>query len=65
VDPTCQKPHLLQVDPETLSTTLTTLEDPRRPYPDPGGPVGLAAQGSPLGRGTAPLVGPQIVGFTL
>jgi hypothetical protein len=58
-------PTDLQVDPKTLSTTSVTLEDPGRPYPNPGRPTRLAAQGSPLGRGTAPPVGPQIAGFTL
>jgi hypothetical protein len=59
-----RSPTDLKVDPETLSATLATLEDLGRPYPDPGGPAGLAAQGSPLGRGTAPPVGPQITEFT-
>jgi hypothetical protein len=59
-----RSPTDLQVNPETLSTTLATLENPGRPYPDPRGPA-LAAQGSPLGRGTAPPVGPQIAGFAL
>jgi hypothetical protein len=34
-------PTDLQVDPETLSTTLKTLEDLGRPYPDPGKSVVL------------------------
>jgi hypothetical protein len=60
-----RSPTDLQVDPETLSTTPATLEDFGRPYPDPEGPAGLVAQGSPLGRGSAPPVGLQIGGFTL
>jgi hypothetical protein len=60
-----RSPADLQVGPETLSATSETLEDPRRPYPDFGGPAGFAAQGSPPGRGTTLLVGPQIMGFTL
>jgi hypothetical protein len=60
-----RSPTDLQVDPETLSTTPTTLEDLRRPYPDPGRPVGLVAQVSPFGHGPAPPVGLQIAGFTL
>jgi hypothetical protein len=60
-----RSPTDLQVDPETLSTTPATLEDLERTYPNPGRPVGLVAQVSPLGRGTTPPVGPQIAGFTL
>jgi hypothetical protein len=51
-----RSPTNLQVGSETLSTTPVTLEDPRRPHPDPGIPVGLVAQDSPLGRGAAPPV---------
>jgi hypothetical protein len=42
-----KSPTDLQVGPETLSTTLVTLEDLGRPYPDPGRPVGLVEQTSP------------------
>jgi hypothetical protein len=55
----------LQVVPETLSTTLVTLEDFRRPYLDPGGSAGLVAQDSFSGRVTVPPVDLQISGFTL
>jgi hypothetical protein len=41
VDPTYQKPHRPASGPETLSASPVTLEHPRRPYLDPGGPVGL------------------------
>jgi hypothetical protein len=41
VDPTCQKPHRPASGPATLSASPVTLEHPRRPYLDPGGPVGL------------------------
>jgi hypothetical protein len=60
-----RSPTDLQVDSETLSATPTILEDSRRPYRDPEGPTGLVPQDSPLGHGSAPPVGPQIVGFTL
>jgi hypothetical protein len=40
-------PADLQVGPETLSTTLTTLEDSRRPYPNPGGSAECVEQESP------------------
>jgi hypothetical protein len=60
-----RSPVDLEVDPETLSTIPTTLEDPGQLYLDLGGPAGLAAQGSPLGHGTTPPVGPQIARFTL
>jgi hypothetical protein len=60
-----RSPIDLQVDPKTLSTTPATLEDLRRPYPDPERPARLVAQVSPLGRNTAPPVGPQITRFTL
>jgi hypothetical protein len=60
-----RSPTDLQVGPETLSATLTTLEDSRRPYPDLGGSAGLGVEDMLLGRGSTPPVGPQIVGFTL
>jgi hypothetical protein len=60
-----RSPTDLQVGPDALSTTLATLEDSRRPYPDPGRPIKLVAQASPLGRSTAPPVGPRIVGSAL
>jgi hypothetical protein len=59
-----RSPTDLQVGPETLSTTLATLEDLEQPHPDHGRPAGLVAQAS-LGRGTTPPVGPPIAGFTL
>jgi hypothetical protein len=65
VDPTYQKPHRPTSGPETLSTTPTTLEYPRRPHSDPGRPAGLVVQASPLGCGAAPPVGPRIVGSAL
>jgi hypothetical protein len=49
-----------QVGPETLSTTPATLEDLGRPHLDHGRPAGLVAQASPLGRGAALPIGPQI-----
>jgi hypothetical protein len=55
----------LQVGPETLSTTLVTLEDSRRPYPDRGGSVGLVAEDSLPGRDLETPTGPQITGFTM
>jgi hypothetical protein len=42
-----RSPADLQVGPETLSTTLTTLEDLIRPDPDSGRPTGLVTQASP------------------
>jgi hypothetical protein len=60
-----RSPADLQVGLETLSTTLATLEDSKKPYPDPGGSAELVAQDSPPGRGSTPLVGPQIGGFSL
>jgi hypothetical protein len=57
-----RSPTDLQVGPETLSTTLATLEDLGRPHPDSGRPAGLVAQASPLYRGAAPPVGPRIAG---
>jgi hypothetical protein len=60
-----RSPADLQVGPKTLSTTPTTLEDSRRPYPDSGGSVGLGAQGELLDHGLTPPVGLQIAGFTL
>jgi hypothetical protein len=53
-----RSPADLQVGLETLSTTPATLEDTIEPYPDPGGSVGLEVQGTLIGRGLAPLVGP-------
>jgi hypothetical protein len=55
----------LQVGLNTLSTNLATLEDSRRPYPDPGGSVGLGAQDELPDRGLAPPVGLQIAGYSL
>jgi hypothetical protein len=46
-----RSPTDLQVGPETLSTTPTTLEDLGRPHPDFGRPTGFVAQASPLDRG--------------
>jgi hypothetical protein len=60
-----RSPVDMKVDPETLSTTQPTLEDSRRPYPDPGGSAGLVAQDSPPGCGSAPPLGPKIMGFTI
>jgi hypothetical protein len=40
-------PANLQVGPKTLSTTLATLEDLGRPYPDSERPAKLVAQASP------------------
>jgi hypothetical protein len=42
-----RSPTDLQVDPETLSTILVTLEDLRRPYPGRRRPAMLAGQASP------------------
>jgi hypothetical protein len=58
-------PADLQVGLETLSTTPMTLKDSGRPYPDPGGSVGLVAQDSSLDRDLTPPLGPHIMGFTL
>jgi hypothetical protein len=55
----------LQVGPETLSATPTTLEDHKQPHPDSRRPAGLAAQASPLDHGAAPPVGPRITGSSL
>jgi hypothetical protein len=55
----------LQVDPETLSVTSTTLEDNRRPYPDPGGSAGLGAQGELPDHGLPPPVSLWIAGYSL
>jgi hypothetical protein len=52
------------VGPKTLSTTPTTLEDSRRPYPDPEGSARLGAQGELPDHGSALPVG-QIAGFAL
>jgi hypothetical protein len=60
-----RSPTDLQVGPETLSTTSTTLVDSRRSYLDPGRSARLVAQDSFLGRGSVPPVGPQIAEFTL
>jgi hypothetical protein len=60
-----RSPTDLQVGPETLSTTLTTLEDLGRPHPDHGRPARLVAQASPLGRGAVLPVGPRIAGFAV
>jgi hypothetical protein len=60
-----RSPTNLQLGLETLSTTPATLEDSRRPHLDLGGSAELVAQASPPGRGSTPLVGPQIVGFIL
>jgi hypothetical protein len=46
-----RSPTDLQVGPETLSTTPTTLEDLGRPHLNSGRPVGLVAQVSLLYRG--------------
>jgi hypothetical protein len=43
-----RSPTDLQVDIETISTTLAILEDLRRPYLNPERPAGLVAQVSPL-----------------
>jgi hypothetical protein len=53
-----RSPADLQVGSKTLSTTLVTLEDSRRPYPDPGGSTELGAQGELLDCGLALPVGP-------
>jgi hypothetical protein len=42
-----KSPTDLQVGPETLSTTLTTLEELGRSHLDSGRPAGLVAQASP------------------
>jgi hypothetical protein len=42
-----RSPADLQVDLETLSTILSTLEDLRRPYPDRGRLARLAGQAFP------------------
>jgi hypothetical protein len=60
-----RSPTNLQLGLETLSTTPATLEYSRRPHLDLGGSAELVAQASPPGRGSTPLVGPQIVGFIL
>jgi hypothetical protein len=60
-----RSPTDLQVGPETLSTTPTTLEDIGRPHLDHGRPAGLVVQDSPLGRSVTPLVGPRIAGSAL
>jgi hypothetical protein len=60
-----RSPTDLQVSLKTLSTTPTTMEDPGRPYPDPGASARVRAQGELLVRGLAPLVALQIAGFTL
>jgi hypothetical protein len=60
-----RSPTDLQVGPETLSATSMTLEELRRPYPDPRGPAWLVAQDSPPGRDSMPPVGPQITRFAL
>jgi hypothetical protein len=60
-----RSPADLQVGLETLSTTPVTLEDSRRPYPNPGGSVELVAQDSSPGRSSIPPVGPQIAAFAL
>jgi hypothetical protein len=53
-----RSPANLQVGPKTLSTTPTTLEESRRPYPDHAGSAGLGVQGELLDRSFAPPVGP-------
>jgi hypothetical protein len=60
-----RSPANLQVGPETLSTTPSTLEDFGRPYPDLGGSAGLGAQDELLDRGSVPPLGSQITGFSL
>jgi hypothetical protein len=60
-----RSPADLQVGPKTLSTTSATLEDSRRPYPDPGGSAGLGAQCELPNFGPTLPVGPQIVGYSM
>jgi hypothetical protein len=60
-----RSPVDLQVGLETLSTTPATLEDSRRPYPDPEGSAELVAQDSLPGHGLTLPVGLHIVEFTL
>jgi hypothetical protein len=60
-----RSPADLQVGRKTLSTTPMSLEDSRRPYPDPIRSAGLVAQDSSQGHGLAQPMVPQIVGFTL
>jgi hypothetical protein len=60
-----RSPADLQVGPETLSATPTTLEDLERPHPDFQRPTGLVAQVSPLDHGAVSPVGPRITGSSL
>jgi hypothetical protein len=48
----------LQVGSKTLSASLATLEDSRRPYPNLGGSARLGAQSRLLDQSLAPPVGP-------
>jgi hypothetical protein len=55
----------LRVGPMTLSISLATLEEYRRPYPDPEGSTGLGVQGRLPDHGLALPVGPQIARYPL
>jgi hypothetical protein len=65
VDPTYQKPCRPASGPGDLIHNPVTLDDSKKPYLDPGGSTGLGGQGELLDHGLAPLIGPQIAGYSL